>query len=1315
MITKMVLENFKSYAGVREIGPFHKCFSSVVGPNGSGKSNVIDAMLFVFGKKASKLRLNNVAELIHVSESFPDFQHARVSVHFEDIVDTDNTDGYETVPGTGLVVTREVRKDRTSKYLLDGKTSSFTEVTKLLRKRGVDLDNNRFLILQGEVEQISMMKPKAQNPHEEGLLEYLEDIIGSNRYVEQTVEAEQKVELQNEKRIERLNQVKVVEKEKDNLEGAKKEAEELLSKERAICKKKNELFQVFMKEASENVESVEEKRARMQEKLEYEQGKLKESEKAVKSMEAQYTEKTGEYEEINAEMVKCKKEFTAFERKDIKYREDLKHMKGQLKKLNETVKKETKKAETALKKSEEASEALPGLEGDVVEAQEKLTAEEAKLQKIEESLKAETEELREALEAKQTELAPFEQEVDRARGELEAVQTEKELIEDKSNTAKRQLASLKSSLDELKKSVPASKKELKVLRGEQEEKQASLKSIERDVESATAKLEKANAVVTEMYAKVEGGKAAMQDTSSKSRVVKALMAATKKGGELAKAGLLGRLGDLGAIDDEYDVAITTACGQLNWMVTETAAGAQACVNFLKRHDIGRATFMIMEKIRVRQDNRQVPAGVNKLVDLVRVRDERLRDAFAHALGDTLVADNLEHAKKVAYPGGGGKGAAWRVVTKDGKMINKTGTMSGGGAKPRRGGMNSKLADDSASVSAEEMSRMEKTLQKAVKEQEQLRKGLNDLKRSEGNLPKELRQIELKISKIEFNLENVDTRQQELEGQLDELEAACAVSKEDEKKIKSLSKQITTLEKEFKKAEDGAKGLRGELQTLKKKIADVGGPKLRKQKEAVDKASTKFDEASSKVSKAKVDTKSGEKNAEKAKKASEKAAKEVADMEANIEKTRAEFKQIEDGALEVMNAYEETKKLVNAKEAELEEISKEFETVKKNVQKVATVEVEIQGQLEEYQRVIQQNEMKGKHWVAKLKDVRKSYQSYVVDGCDDEEEEEQQEGEAQQESEESQEQQDAMDEGGDKEAEKDGEEGEADKEAEVTEGEAEQQQEQPQPKAKKAKRGPLPDFDDEELAGFNKEDLEYEITMLEQERDQLKTEVNMGAIEQFRKKEGEYSERLSELEAATKERDEARKHHESLRRQRLEEFMAGFGVITMKLKEMYQMITLGGDAELELVDSLDPFSEGIVFSVRPPKKSWKDISNLSGGEKTLSSLALVFALHHYKPTPLYVMDEIDAALDFKNVSIVANYIKERTKNAQFIIISLRNNMFELADRLVGIYKTNNATKSVTINPKQIAMDATMQAKAQAAAKAMGAGGGQAALADVTNAN
>ena len=71
MITKMVLENFKSYGGVREIGPSTSA-SRVVGPNGSGKSNVIDAMLFVFGKRAKKLRLNKVSELIHRSEAVPE-------------------------------------------------------------------------------------------------------------------------------------------------------------------------------------------------------------------------------------------------------------------------------------------------------------------------------------------------------------------------------------------------------------------------------------------------------------------------------------------------------------------------------------------------------------------------------------------------------------------------------------------------------------------------------------------------------------------------------------------------------------------------------------------------------------------------------------------------------------------------------------------------------------------------------------------------------------------------------------------------------------------------------------------------------------------------------------------------------------------------------------------------------------------------------------------------------------------------------------------------------------------------------------------
>lgn len=183
---------------------------------------------------------------------------------------------------------------------------------------------------------------------------------------------------------------------------------------------------------------------------------------------------------------------------------------------------------------------------------------------------------------------------------------------------------------------------------------------------------------------------------------------------------------------------------------------------------------------------------------------------------------------------------------------------------------------------------------------------------------------------------------------------------------------------------------------------------------------------------------------------------------------------------------------------------------------------------------------------------------------------------------------------------------------------------------------LKTYTEEQLATHKLQDLQYKISVLEE--DLKNRRPNLNVIDEYFQKRSVYLDRVEVLTEITNKRNEMRQVYEDVKKKRYIEFMNGFSTISKKLKEMYQMITLGGDAELELVDSMDPFSEGISFSVRPPKKSWKNISNLSGGEKTLSSLALVFALHYYKPSPLYFMDEIDAALDFRNVSIVAHYIK-----------------------------------------------------------------------------
>lgn len=87
VITYLILNNFKSYAGRQEVGPFHASFSSVVGPNGSGKSNVIDSLLFVFGFRASKMRQGKLSALIHNSAQFPNLDFCEVAVHFQEVMD----------------------------------------------------------------------------------------------------------------------------------------------------------------------------------------------------------------------------------------------------------------------------------------------------------------------------------------------------------------------------------------------------------------------------------------------------------------------------------------------------------------------------------------------------------------------------------------------------------------------------------------------------------------------------------------------------------------------------------------------------------------------------------------------------------------------------------------------------------------------------------------------------------------------------------------------------------------------------------------------------------------------------------------------------------------------------------------------------------------------------------------------------------------------------------------------------------------------------------------------------------------------------
>jgi structural maintenance of chromosome 4 len=268
-----------------------------VGPNGSGKSNTIDALLFVFGYRASKMRQGKLSELIHNSAMYPDLDECSVEVHFREIVDLvsimprkrpvlekpltisygqPGPDAFRVVPNSQLVVARQAFRNNSSKYTINGRASSFTEVQTLLKGRGIDLDHKRFLILQvnsffnsmndilttisqGEVESIAQMKPKAASEHEDGLLEYLEDIIGTSKYKEPIEQALLEMEQLQETRAEKLNRLRIVEREKNALEGQKKEAESYLRLQNEHVRALSRLWQWYLWKCSINDEEFQRK------------------------------------------------------------------------------------------------------------------------------------------------------------------------------------------------------------------------------------------------------------------------------------------------------------------------------------------------------------------------------------------------------------------------------------------------------------------------------------------------------------------------------------------------------------------------------------------------------------------------------------------------------------------------------------------------------------------------------------------------------------------------------------------------------------------------------------------------------------------------------------------------------------------------------------------------------------------------------------------------------------------------------------------------------------------------------------------------
>ena len=196
-----------------------------------------------------------------------------------------------------------------------------------------------------------------------------------------------------------------------------------------------------------------------------------------------------------------------------------------------------------------------------------------------------------------------------------------------------------------------------------------------------------------------------------------------------------------------------------------------------------------------------------------------------------------------------------------------------------------------------------------------------------------------------------------------------------------------------------------------------------------------------------------------------------------------------------------------------------------------------------------------------------------------------------------------------------------------------------------------------------DELNAKIQRLSKRMDDLGA-VNMRAIDDFERVSKRETELKDKIETLSRERQEIINRMNSYEQLKKDAFMTTYNNINSNFKELYHKLS-GGEGTLILENEQDPFSGGLDIEAKPGDKPKVKLKGLSGGEKSVAALALVFAIQQYTPAPFYALDEVDSALDPINIDKLASMINTQAKQIQFVVVSHRKPMIEVSDRSIGV--------------------------------------------------
>ena len=1177
-LKRLEMQGFKSFAD-KTVFEFKNGITAVIGPNGSGKSNISDAIRWVLGEQSMKsLRGIKSEDII-----FAGTQN-RKSLGFAEVnMVIDNEDNTLPIAYSEVTVTRRIYRTGETGYYINRVPCRLKDIFELFMDTGIGKDGYS-IIGQGKIEQILSNKSEDRR-------HIFEEAAGIVKYRARREESEKKLE-QTKVNLIRINDI--LSEIETNIEPLKLQAdkarnfldlrEELKNIEVGLFVFRIETYKQKLEELINNKDIFTNQSEEENNKLETMQ-KLKEELKEkidaiaseIESLQTLGFESKNKIEKINSDININKEKISNNSENKIRLENEIEISNNNIVELEEEKKGKLDKKENLQNNKEKFTKELLEKEEELKNLTQKLSSKELEIEKKKEQL----EELKERKYGLQNEIT--EKDVMSQNLENRKKQFEKDIIQTISELDKKrnQKNEMTSNFIKIEQEKNNNEKALEDEKNKRQQLEDKIKEYELKINNLTdeqrMKKTKCNFLI-ETEKEKEGY----------AKSVKQLLIACENNAELKK-GVHGVLANIISTDYKYQTAIEMCLGaSLQSIVTQTEEDAKKMVEYLRKNNLGRATFLPISSVHgkklERLNNQEGLIGIAS--DLVKYKKE-YEGIILNLLGRTIVVDNMNNAIKIAR----GNNYSFRIITLDGDMINPSGAISGGSVSKKTANLLGRKEE--IKKLQERIEKLEEEIKNLNQEKEKILKEYN-VSEIEEKIQK-LQQIEItyatekeKVTQLEQSINVILERKEKLEQEIinfDKQKLECQDKKEKiETEIAKITENIELIAEEV---EEFAKLNKDNQKYINDLNSDITNLKI---------SVSSFDESSASVEEV---VERIEQNIQVEKKAIQNKKEQILLME-------EQNKKLSDDILDLEKSIEQIKQDVNNSSTKTEELKN---TKNLNSEKLEEVEKNIEKQFEIIQDVKEQLVKIDMKHIAIKEDIEK-----IVN--------------------------------------------ELWNEYEIT--------------PNNAKDYPKPE---------NIQNTQKRVNELHNKIKELGS-VNVDSIEEYKKTKERYEtmceQRLDLEDAMSKLRNMISDITSTMK----QKFIEKFKQINKNFNEVFFELFGGGKAEVVLEDESNILESGIDIRVQPPGKKLKNMMLLSGGERALTAIALLFAILKINPAPFCILDEIEAALDDVNVYRYADYLKKFSNITQFLVITHRKGTMEAADTVYGItMEENGISKLLSIKLKE----------------------------------